>query len=322
MLKIFNKKKKEEPKQEIKTIRIKLRAIIDAMDFLDRRQKDISVEEAQGLNDVAEMEGIVDILQNESEHIMTNVDQFNVQFDEIISVNKELQDVADHIVESSADGNQMMTELISEVAQMKGSIQEIREVLTEFLKAFDEIRKSAGNITSIANKTNLLALNASIEAARAGEAGRGFAVVASEINGLASGTKSLVEDINVIMAQVAVKEQELVQSFDNMNNLVDKNVETAETTQETIEGFSKVAKDVKNKTEKTLGNVLDAQKEAKNIQDEIERELESCERLSETVYNLKKQLTRKSVLFEDINNVLDQLSYVCEEYDNQEMLVK
>lgn len=313
-------KKAEVPK--VNTKRIKLRAIMDAMDFLNRKQTAISQEETQALKDVGAIEKVVGKLENESQNIMTNVSQFNTQFSNIIDVNEQLRDVADVIVETSISGNEKMTLLIREIAQIKESIQEIHEVLDEFIAAFSEIRDTTKNITSIASKTNLLALNASIEAARAGEAGRGFAVVADEINSLASSTKVLVEQINGTMANVEARENKLIDSFDSMNQLVDRNVESAENTQSTIENFNSIAQDVKDKTEKTVSSVLIAQGEAEGIEKEIENEMEICESLNETVFNLKKQLSRKSVLFEDINNVLGQLSYICADYDGQEMVVK
>lgn len=318
---MFGKKKKEKT-QILKTVKIHLEAILDAVNFLLRKHKNIADEEEQTLTDVAAIEYVAKQLQDKSKAIVGNVNQFSEQFNDIISVNEDLQDVADNIVATSINGNEKMSLLIDAISRMKDSIKEIQEVLDEFLVAFSEIRGATENIAQIASQTNLLALNANIEAARAGEAGRGFAVVADEINQLASSTKVLAGQINTTMLQVETREHKLLESFDSMNQLVDNNVESAKDTQDTISNFNSVAQNVKEKTERTVHNVLNAQTEADHIRNEIEDEMEMYEGLDETVLNLKRQLSHKSVLFEDINNILGQLSYICEEYDGKDMVVK
>lgn len=318
---MFGRSKREKT-DTVRTEKIRLGAIIEAIDFLERKHKSINGEEEQTLKDMADIEEVAKQLQDKSKAIMGSVNQFGEQFHDIISVNEELRSVADTIVDTSANGNDKMTSLIDEISRIKDSIKEVHSVLDEFLRAFKEIRDTTGSITEIASQTNLLALNASIEAARAGEAGRGFAVVAGEINTLASNTKTLVGQINGTMEKVEARENKLLESFESMNLLVDSNVESAKDTQDAIANFSAIARNVKEKTERTVQNVLHAQTETGHIQTEIGHEMDMYAGLDETLFKLKKQLSRKSVLFEDINNVLGQLPYICKEYNGKDMIAK
>ena len=84
------------------------------------------------------------------------------------------------------------------------------------------IENFAGVIAGIANKTNMLSLNASIEAARAGEHGRGFAVVASQVRDLASQSSKSSKEISDTIKEVQTFVKDTVESmnkiFENATN--------------------------------------------------------------------------------------------------------
>lgn len=106
-------------------------------------------------------------------------------------------------------------EAAQSMAERTQGIYQMLEVLIDRTKKINEVTKA---IQAIANKTNMLSLNASIESARAGEYGRGFSVVAKQMQELANTTKDSSAEVFVLLKELSA---ETANIEDQLNGLVE-----------------------------------------------------------------------------------------------------
>ena len=130
------------------------------------------------------------------------------------------QRLAQENAQQTQIGRSSMEEASSSLEQIAGALNTTASVINTLGQRSQEIGGIVSVITSIAEQTNLLALNAAIEAARAGEQGRGFAVVADEVRNLASRTRQATDEISGMIHSIQQETGNAISTMEQGNVLM------------------------------------------------------------------------------------------------------
>ena len=221
-----------------------------------------------------------------SVHIMDNTTQVVVALDQMSANNRT---IADNTQQSADAANDIRTVAQSSLTtangtldainQLVGSLKKTGTVVTQLRQETTNIETILDVIRSIAEQTNLLALNAAIEAARAGEQGRGFAVVADEVRTLAQRSQDSVNEIETLLAQLSTASGQAVNRMEISLKLVDSSREQVE------------------KTNELTGNILTGieriSAQAQHIAQSIEEQTEVSEDITKKMHEVQS-LTKES----------------------------
>ncbi|MBY7861022.1 methyl-accepting chemotaxis protein [Vibrio fluvialis] len=168
-----------------------------------------------------ELEEVINQFHVQADHttmMATSVQEMVATIGEISESTNVAVEGVQQAVRNAENGRSVVDSTLKNIDQLSTTLQSSQQSIASLNDHVEKIGGAVTIIQSIAEQTNLLALNAAIEAARAGEQGRGFAVVADEVRSLATRTHQSTEEITKVVSAIQAQMSLVISDIDQCNS--------------------------------------------------------------------------------------------------------
>tara|TARA_Y100001960_G_C14594657_1_gene787483 strand:- start:6 stop:1085 length:1080 start_codon:yes stop_codon:yes gene_type:complete len=184
---------------------------------------------------------------SETDQMAAAINEMHATANEIAQNAQSASEVTEQANLAANEGVQSVKETVDSITMLSNQLNEASDVITQLDEHGKTIDVALTVIQSIAEQTNLLALNAAIEAARAGEQGRGFAVVADEVRTLAQRSQVSTQEIQSVISLIQSSTQKAVQVMAEGNQLSEVCVSSAELSGEKLNALIHQVNDISDR---------------------------------------------------------------------------
>ncbi|NIB40864.1 methyl-accepting chemotaxis protein [Pseudomaricurvus alkylphenolicus] len=288
-----------------------------AIEFLKAQQQTIihrSSEAVDELGQVAAEAGEV------TQATQGNMHALNGEVDLVVSAMTEMtatvQEVARNATEAASANQEAFTnveqgrEVVRHTKDIIGSLAERIEAASSVIQRLAQDTETIGAvvdvINSVAEQTNLLALNAAIEAARAGEQGRGFAVVADEVRSLAGKTQASTGEITQMINTLQEAARSAVSAMEESSAAVEQSVSHSEQAEASLDVITRnvntitdMSAQIATAAEQQSAVSEEINRNIVNINDSASNTLDGCQRVNKSNGELIESI-------EKLNNMINQ----------------